>query len=218
LNAAQTFEFSPPALQRRRFLADVPDTLARIFVAALFVLFSIRLGNSFLETLRPTTLLLLCSESLIVVLMIVRRSAIVVDRVWKTRAVTALSIVGPYLVQPDGNGLPDIYTSPLLAGGLLLVIGGKVSLGRSFGIMPANRGVVRAGAYRVVRHPIYTGYLITHVAFAFGNPTAWNLATLFAADLALTIRALYEERVLRHDPRYVDYCALVRWRLLPGLF
>ena len=56
--------------------------------------------------------------------------------------------------------------------GLIVVIVGKMSLGRSFGLMPANRGIVSTGLYRVVRHPIYLGYLITHVGFVAANPTA----------------------------------------------
>ena len=47
---------------------------------------------------------------------------------------------------------------------------GKITLGRSFGVVPANRGVVVGGPYNFVRHPIYTGYLITHVAFLVANP------------------------------------------------
>jgi protein-S-isoprenylcysteine O-methyltransferase Ste14 len=38
--------------------------------------------------------------------------------------------------------------------------------------MPANRGVVSTGLYRLVRHPIYMGYLITHAAFVAANPTS----------------------------------------------
>ena len=48
----------------------------------------------------------------------------------------------------------------------MFVIAGKITLGRSFGIVPANRGVVTAGR-TLVRHPIYTGYLVSHLAFAW---------------------------------------------------
>jgi hypothetical protein len=41
---------------------------------------------------------------------------------------------------------------------------------------------------------------------------------LVAADAALLVRSLYEERTLRHDPRYVRYCESVRWRVAPGIF
>ena len=74
--------------------------------------------------------------------------------------------------------------------GLLIVVAGKVSLGRSFGLTPANRGIVSTGVYRLVRHPIYLGYLITHVGFVAANATAWNAVLLVAADLADGARGL----------------------------
>ena len=85
------------------------------------------------------------------------------------------------------------------------MVAGKVSLGRSFGLMPANRGVVSSGLYRIVRHPIYLGYLITHVGFVLATPSAWNLAALLAADAALMARAVCEEQTLSRDERYRTY-------------
>ncbi|MEO8520881.1 MAG: methyltransferase, partial [Acidobacteriota bacterium] len=102
--------------------------------------------------------------------------------------------------------------------GLLVVIAGKLSLGRSFGLMPANRGVVSSGMYRFVRHPIYSGYLLTHAAFCAANPTLGNLLVLVGADVALAIRALCEEQTLAADAAYRAYQQQVRWRVLPGLF
>jgi protein-S-isoprenylcysteine O-methyltransferase Ste14 len=102
--------------------------------------------------------------------------------------------------------------------GLLVVIGGKISLGRSFGLIPANRGIVSSGLYRLVRHPIYLGYLITHIAFVVANPTLWNVALLLTADVALFARAVCEERTLAHDEAYRAYQTRVRWRVVPGLF
>jgi protein-S-isoprenylcysteine O-methyltransferase Ste14 len=93
-----------------------------------------------------------------------------------------------------------------------------MSLGRSFGLMPANRGIVSSGLYRVVRHPIYLGYLITHVAYLAANPTMWNFVVLATADLGLMARAVCEEGTLARDPDYVAYQSRVRWRVLPGLF
>ena len=55
-----------------------------------------------------------------------------------------------------------ILTALISTVGLLFVIAGKITLGRSFGIVPANRGVV-AGPYTLVRHPIYAGYLLSHI-------------------------------------------------------
>ena len=119
-----------------------------------------------------------------------------------------ISLVGPALLRTSaGPGvLPDQLTALVSAAGLLVVIAGKITLGRSFGIAPANRGVVVAGPYALVRHPIYAGYLLSHVAFAFAYPTAWNIAVLVATDVALVLRALCEERVLAADRTYQLYC------------
>jgi protein-S-isoprenylcysteine O-methyltransferase Ste14 len=77
---------------------------------------------------------------------------------------------------------------------------------------------VSSGCYRVLRHPIYLGYLITHVAFVAANPTAWNITLIVVSDLALLRRAVYEERTLARDPEYREYIERVRWRIVPAVF
>ena len=106
----------------------------------------------------------------------------------------------------------------LLGVGLIIVIGGKISLGYSFGLLPANRGVMERGLYRIVRHPIYLGYLMTHVPFLAAHPSAWNAAVFLVGDARVDLyAAFYEEQTLRRDPKYVRYCEIVRWRLVPGV-
>jgi protein-S-isoprenylcysteine O-methyltransferase Ste14 len=101
---------------------------------------------------------------------------------------------------------------------VLIVIAGKVTIGRSFGLVPANRGVVASGPYSIVRHPIYAGYLLTHAATLALFPSVWNVAIIVIADTALVFRALAEERVLSADSEYQSYCGRVAWHLVPGLF
>jgi protein-S-isoprenylcysteine O-methyltransferase Ste14 len=196
------------------------DVAARIAIVALFSVMVVRLGSDFLQTGRITGLLLLASEGLVVILTVLRRPAGVVDRSLRARMLMVVSLMGPVLVTPASALplIPGVATAAISACGLLAVIIGKVSLGRSFGLMPANRGVVSTGLYRLVRHPIYTGYLITHAAFCAANPTLSNLLILVAADLALLIRAVCEEATLAQDPAYRAYQQQVRWRVLPGLF
>jgi protein-S-isoprenylcysteine O-methyltransferase Ste14 len=114
--------------------------------------------------------------------------------------------------------VPDVATAMVSAIGLGLVVVGKMALGRSFGLVPANRGVVVRGPYTIVRHPIYTGYLITHVAFFIADPIPWNAVVILIADTALILRALMEERVLSADVEYQGYCRRVGWHLVPGVF
>ena len=102
--------------------------------------------------------------------------------------------------------------------GLCFVIAGKFTLGRSFGLAPANRGIVESGPYLFVRHPIYTGYLMMHLAFLAAHPRPLNIVIVAIGDSALVIRALLEERVLGRDARYRSYCSRVGWHLVPRVF
>jgi protein-S-isoprenylcysteine O-methyltransferase Ste14 len=196
------------------------DLMARLTVTTLFVMLSINLLGDFVHTHRLTGLLLLVSEALVAVLTLVRRRTRIVDRSVAATVVTTISVIGPALLRSaDGVGvLPDPLTALLSVAGLIAVIAGKITLGRSFGIAPANRGVVVAGPYALVRHPIYAGYLLSHVAFAIAYPTPWNIGVLLATDVALVLRALCEERVLAADRSYQIYCRRVLWHLVPGVF
>jgi protein-S-isoprenylcysteine O-methyltransferase Ste14 len=222
LTLPATFDFAPwrSRVAARPESEQLADLVARAVVIVLFSMMAIRFGADFLSTGRVTGLLLLVSEALVVVLTVMRRSAAAVDRSTRARLLTVLSMLGPPLLQPAHVValLPQSLTVAASAAGLAIVIAGKLTLGRSFGLMPANRGVVSAGIYRIVRHPIYLGYLITHVAFLVATPSAWNIAALFAADAALLARAVCEEQTLSLDERYRTYQQTVRWRVCPGVF
>lgn len=195
------------------------ELMARAVVAGLFTLLAIRIAGEFFETGHVTGLLLLLSEALVVLLTIFRRPAVAIDRTIGARIVTTVSLVGVPLLRPTGGGLaPDLVTAAFSAAGLLVIIVGKATLGRSFGLIPANRGVVCSGIYGLLRHPIYAGYLITHVGFLVAHPSWWNVAMLAVSDTALMLRAIYEERTLALDAEYAGYMQRVRWRVLPGIF
>ena len=199
---------------------NTSELLARATVSVLFTLLTINILQDFLRTGRITGLLLLVSEALVIVLTVIRRPAHIVDRSVRAAVVTAISVVGPPLLLPsDAGGLvPDVVTAAASALGLAFVVLGKLTLGRSFGLVPANRGVVIRGPYALVRHPIYSGYLITHLAFLVAHPSWWNAVVIGIADTALILRALIEERVLNGDAEYQAYCRRVEWHLVPGVF
>jgi protein-S-isoprenylcysteine O-methyltransferase Ste14 len=199
--------------------APARENGSKILIGALFSILAWRLLGDFLLTSRPTDLLLLVGEALVVVLICLRRPASIVDRRPLVRLVTAVSMTFPLLTRPAQVAplIPEPLAALLLGIGLVVVMGGKISLGYSFGMLPANRGVMQSGLYRIVRHPIYLGYLLTHIPFLAAHPSAWNIAVLLGGDAALIARALYEEQTLGHDPQYVRYCQHVRWRLVPGI-
>jgi protein-S-isoprenylcysteine O-methyltransferase Ste14 len=199
---------------------EVTEHASRVLIGAVLTLVTIRLGADFVRTLRLTSLLLLMSEGLVVLLTVVRRRAVVVDRSWDARLVTAISLAGAPLLNPSATTslLPDGVAAGISAVGLIVIVAGKLCLGRSLGLVPANRGIVCKGIYRLIRHPIYAGYAITHVAFLLTHFDLWNVCVLVTSDVATVLRALYEERTLVRDPEYVSYQSRVRWRLVPGVF
>jgi protein-S-isoprenylcysteine O-methyltransferase Ste14 len=210
----------PPARAALLTREGLTDLFARAIVVSLFTLLSINILADFARTGRVTGLMLLASESLVVALTIVRRRASFVDRSVAAAVLTTVSLVGPPLVRATATAplIGDAATVMLSALGLCLVVVGKMTLGRSFGLVPANRGVVVRGPYTLVRHPIYTGYLVTHIAFLMAHPTPWNAGVFVLADTALVLRALTEERVLSADMEYQQYCRRVEWHLVPGVF
>jgi protein-S-isoprenylcysteine O-methyltransferase Ste14 len=203
-------------MSRSRF----SEFAARAAVGALFALLSINLLTEFVRTGHITGLLLLVSEALVVILTLVRRPAQLVDRSIIAAVMTTISVAAPPLLRATDlpSLAPDIATAFVSAVGVMLVIVGKLTLGRSFGLVPANRGVVSRGPYNIVRHPIYAGYLITHIAFLAAHPGPLNVAIVLIGDTALILRALMEERVLATDVEYQAYCRRVGWHLVPGVF
>jgi protein-S-isoprenylcysteine O-methyltransferase Ste14 len=123
------------------------------------------------------------------------------------------------LAQPvDTNAALGFIGGTLGLVGAGLTIVSMLSLGRSFGIVAANRGVRTGGAYRLLRHPIYASELIAMAGNLVANWSSLNLVIVLVAGGAIPLRILAEERVLSSSSEYLDYRERVRWRLVPGLY
>jgi protein-S-isoprenylcysteine O-methyltransferase Ste14 len=124
------------------------------------------------------------------------------------------------LVLPTGDAalIPIKLAAFLMVSGLFVSLAAKAFLRRSFGIVAASRGVRRGGPYRLVRHPMYSGYVITQIGFLLLNPSLWNVAVYAVTWGTLLLRVREEEAFLSQDPAYRAYQGDVRYRLLPGLF
>ncbi len=81
--------------------------------------------------------------------------------------------------------------------------------------MAAARGVMSKGLCRWVRHPMYEGYLLSHIGYLLLAPSLWNALVYAAVWGFLGARIFAEERMLFEDPAYAEYAEKVPWRLLP---
>jgi len=155
-----------------------------------------------------------------VVLFVVRRQALESSRAPLAWIVTGLACFAPLAMRPNYEpvaGLGSLY-EVLQFAGLALGLVSLVTLGRSFGLIAANRGVQTRGVYGIVRHPIYTAYFLTHAGYLLANPSLYNDGILLLAWIFQFIRIGQEEDILSGDPVYVNYMERVRYRLVPFLY
>lgn len=193
--------------------------LSRALPASYFSFTCFVFWRSFLQTGKWTSLFWMVSEGAVVVLLVFRRtSSSISERPWDWLAGLAGSFL-VLLVRPGGVAVaPDAVGLALQLCGTVFQLYGKVVLGRSFGIVAANRGVVLEGPYRLVRHPIYLGYLVTHAGFLLSNGSLRNVAVYVAVYVFQIARIFAEERLLVADGRYREYLRVVRYRMIPGVF
>jgi protein-S-isoprenylcysteine O-methyltransferase Ste14 len=121
----------------------------------------------------------------------------------------------PLILRPTAPSIPFSIGTIVQLVGIVAIVASMLSLRRSFGIVPAHRGIRTGGLYNFVRHPLYASELVWFLGFAIDNPSGWNIG-LWLCDCALQFsRACAEERFLSVDPVYSQYRARVKYRLLP---
>lgn len=208
---------SPLTLSRQ---ALVLDSCERAFVLVIFLRFAwFMLAGAD----RPTSfldILLVVAEAIPFVLIMLRPKSETLSRRPTDWLLGMAGVTLPLLVRPTIAVplAPVALCFAVMVLGTFLQLSAKIVLGRSFGVIAANRGVVTLGPYRFVRHPMYLGYTITHIGFFLSMPTPAT-ALLYVTTLSVQIlRMLREEQVLMQDEAYRDFSRHVRFRLLPGVF
>jgi protein-S-isoprenylcysteine O-methyltransferase Ste14 len=172
------------------------------------------------DSSRFTLLILIATEVASFLGLMFSRPATATD--YTPAALIMVAVVYCYVVFLDGS--PGIHLIPEKAGAAIQIIGlswtvyAKFSIGRSFGLLPANRGIVVVGAYRWMRHPIYAGYLVTHTGFLAANFGLHNLVVFSVLYVVQGLRVMREEALLWRMPEYRAYVQQVRYRILPGVF
>lgn len=172
-----------------------------------------------LETGRPTNIFFAVEQGLLVGMFLTRRRSTTTSQRpldWVVATIGGWAALGmrPY----EAEGLALTAGIAIQCIGLALVIVCFVALGKSFGVVAANRGLKVHGPYRIVRHPIYFSHTVTQIGFVIANPWWPNIAILAVVLVFQVLRIQAEERVLTETGDYAKYREQVRWRVLPGVY
>jgi protein-S-isoprenylcysteine O-methyltransferase Ste14 len=213
---------APPQTQE----GHLTEWLLRSFAVLLMGFIVVRWGHAWInDPARLSLLFLLVAESYTLLLVVLARRASQRDMSAPAMLATTYALGFMLLLEPQGTLrlVPEALGVALQALSLVWQFTAKVFLGRSFGLLPAQRGLVVRGPYRFVRHPIYFGYLVGHIGFLLVNFSWQNALVLGTLYVAQVLRIQREEAVLSQGTGqagidYRQYQARVRWRLLPFVY
>jgi protein-S-isoprenylcysteine O-methyltransferase Ste14 len=142
-------------------------------------------------------------------------------------ALIALVFFGPrqWFGWPDSSlplpGARLVIGALLLASGCALMLAAVLKLGRNLTPLPAPKEgatLVQGGAYRIVRHPIYSAILAACLGLALLKGSVTALICVAALAMVLDAKSRREERWLTARHReYANYQRQVR-RFLPFIY
>jgi protein-S-isoprenylcysteine O-methyltransferase Ste14 len=124
----------------------------------------------------------------------------------------------PLLTGTTGSVGRELVADVLLVTGTAWSVWSLCSLGRNLSIIAQARDVVEHGPYRWVRHPLYTGEIVSSLGLAIAADSL-AAAGVWVTLVALQVyRARQEERILIGTlPAYAAYRTRTAG-LLPGVF
>lgn len=203
----------------RRFeFEGLGAALSNLLLATLFIAFAYAHLQSFLEQPRLSLLLIVAVEALVAVMLIIRREPDQTRHGWKTWIATSIGTFAPMLLRPTDAPADLLVGQVLQVLAFGLQIAAVLSLNRSFGLLPAHRGVKSDGLYRWVRHPLYSTYLMAHLGYLANNMSLQNVVVVAVVTGFQIVRILQEEQLLNQYPDYARYTLGTRWRLIPAIW
>jgi protein-S-isoprenylcysteine O-methyltransferase Ste14 len=128
-------------------------------LALVWILFTKRHIDGFFEFHNPFLLLFIFSETLQVIIFLLRDRAVSVSQ---RPSAWIFGIVGTFVTLFFTPAQPTMaeWGGALIVLGVIFQVLGLYSLNRSFGIVAAVRSVKTKGMYRFVRHPMYASYIL----------------------------------------------------------
>jgi protein-S-isoprenylcysteine O-methyltransferase Ste14 len=193
------------------------EWLCNLALAYIYARFALKFFEDFQENQKISSALLVVQETVLIFMFLTRKQSVdfsVSPIDW------ICGILGTYaimLVQPTGNESAIATGIQMLT--MVWSIVGYFSLGRSISIVPAHRELKEGGLYRIVRHPLYAGYLVSFICILANNLSVYNAVIVCVAVLTTIARVLREEKfLLSSNPDYAAYTQQTKYRLFPYVF
>ena len=206
-----------PDLRRLGALMHWPMNALIAFLWGRFVLAAL---NQWIFDSNPLNFMIVIHNTLLMFFFLMRRKSLTVSSRPLDWAIPIFTLCGAMLLRPaavagQSRVLISVWFQCLGVAGIIFSL---LSLGKSFGVIPANRKIVCAGAYRIVRHPLYLSEIVFYTGFVSGNPSMKNGLLVLMILAGQLYRSISEETLLAIDPSYRSYQKRVRYRFIPGLF
>ena len=122
--------------------------------------------------------------------------------------------------QPQLNHSPTalMLSNLMVIAGVGLSVYSLLYLRFNFSILPEARELITRGPYRIVRHPIYLGEILSGAGLVLAMPNWIFLLLLVTFIAAQLFRTRIEEAILRKAfPDYDGFARRTRYRLIPGV-
>jgi protein-S-isoprenylcysteine O-methyltransferase Ste14 len=154
-----------------------------------------------------------CFYVLMVALLLTRRPSRAATGSRRATWAAYLGTFTPFLLLLNGD--PAVASRGLTAVSIVVITLGLgfsvyslTYLGRSFGVVPKARELVRTGPYRFVRHPLYVGEFVSFAGAVMAVLSPYSASLFLFFVMVQAYRATQEERVLREAfPEYESYMA-----------
>lgn len=203
---------------RGRPLSSLRDWAFRISLATIWLSFAQAHVVRWYETGDARGVGAIAVETIVAVMFLVRRAPLETSGRIVAWIATLVGTFGPLLIRPTSESGGAGAALILQLGGAAFTVVSLLAIGRSFGLVAANRGVRTRGPYGLVRHPVYLGYFVTILGYLYENPSLRNLTVVTGGTLAQLVRISCEEEILVRDEVYSNYRASVRYRLIPYVY
>lgn len=167
--------------------------------------------------------LIVLNSCVVILTVLTRRTASRISFHWFHVLISWIRIYWSYVlvhfsaIYPTQTVFYQQFISFLLILSLTIIFFSRINLGRNIGILPAQRQLVFKGPYSYVRHPIHTGMILFFISFLLKNYSTFNLFMVSSGIIFFILKSFIEEKFLKQDVSYLEYCNQVKWKWIPGL-